>query len=174
MRKRLEDISELTEVNKIPVAGFDKLFGKNGYTVLILFTRGVSRYRKDIPLVALGSLFHMIEDSFSKSHVTRAPPSGRQCPAVPNTMRGGRVLEFLAYNGQDSGKHEKSDSRNGMQAGLMDNDVNALTVGRKLKEMFDAKMPWAEVHAYLDQCVYEVADDDLDKAATAGQNFAAD
>ncbi|MGP1676486.1 MAG: hypothetical protein ACTS6J_04935 [Burkholderiales bacterium] len=112
----------------------------------------------------------MIEDGFSKSHVTRGNPSG-ECALFPGTTKAGRILEFHSYNGQDSDFHGKADSMNGLEATLIDLEVNGLVVGRKLKALFDANAPWETVRAYLDQCVYAVDEDDLDKPAGPGQNF---
>lgn len=166
----LGEIPPTTPVNEVPVEGVKRLFSGNGYDVKILFTRGVPRYRRNIPLVAFGSLMHMIEDSFSKSHVTREPPSST-CPVILSTTKAGRVLEFHAYNRQDPDKHSDADSRNGLEIGLIEREMIAVTVGRKLKEMFDGRQTWEVVRAYLDQCVYEVKNDDLDKAAGPGRNF---
>ncbi len=153
-------------VSDVPVAGFATLFKGNGYTARNLFVRSVPRFWKEVPLVAFGSLLHMIEDSFSKSHVDRAYPSG-DCEVASGVSKPGRIREFYSYSGQDSSDHGGWDSKEAMQAGLI-RPENALTVGRKLKEMFDTNKPWSKVRGYLDQCVYEVDQGDLDEPAGQG------
>lgn len=166
----LGKISVLTEVQRVPVQGFEPLFRGNGYNIKILFTRGLPTYRRKISLVAFGSLLHMIQDGFSESHVTRDPPSGA-CPVFPDTVRAGRIIEFHAFNRQDFDKHGNADSRKSMIASLIKNEVNALTVGKKLKELFEAKTSWETVRRYLDECVYYFAPDYWDNPAGPSENY---
>jgi hypothetical protein len=44
-------------------------------------------------------------------------------------------------------------------------------VGRALKALYDARKPWPDVQSFLDQCVFEVDKDDLDKPAGPGDKF---
>lgn len=167
----LGDIETTTEVQRVPVDGFNILFRGNGYDVSSLFTRGLPAHRGNIPLVAFGSLLHMIQDSFSESHVTRAPASG-ECGVLPGTRKAGRVLEFHSFNRQDFDKHGHRDSRDSHLASMLKNEVNAVTVGRTLKTYLEAKAPWDTVSRYLDECVYAYdAENDWDKPAGPGVNF---
>lgn len=56
---------------------------------------------------ALGSIIHMIQDSFSKAHTVRYPDDSdlRTTPEIVLNP----VSEFRSYNGQDENKHKLSD-----------------------------------------------------------------
>jgi len=166
------DIDPGTAVSNTPLTGISRLFKGKGYSVQTLFTRGTPEYQHKVPEVALGSLLHMVEDSFAKGHVAREEAPGAPCPANPAAQKAGRVVAFRSFTNQDQRKHGEKDSRNALEAGLVSSpDWNVVTVGRALKAMHAARKPWAEVRAYLDQCVFEVDDDDLDIAAGPGQEF---
>jgi hypothetical protein len=137
-----------------------------------LFTRGVPEYRVD--KVALGSLMHVIEDSFAKGHVTRDEPTGESCPAYPQLKKAGRVLAFHSFSHQDPTRHGDFDSRKAFEAQLISQIPHVVAVGRALKVMYDKRRPWDEVESLLDKCVFEVSKDDLDRPAGPGANFRKD
>lgn len=165
------EIAPTTKMYEVSVSGFKDILGRYWGDVTTLFTFGVSHYSKDIPDVAFGSLLHMIEDSFSKSHVRREYPSG-QCTVLTSAPKAGRVLEFHAFGSQDSGKHGDKDQRDGMLAGLVEfKAASVVGTGRALKSLRDQKTPWADVAQYLDKCVYEVTKDDEMNPAGPGESF---
>lgn len=166
----LGEVAVATPVNQVSIKDFPRLFSGNGYDVRTLFTRGVPEYRTAVSLVALGSLLHMIEDSFAKGHVDREPPSG-VCPVATGLGKAGRVLEFHAFGSQDEGLHGRDDSGDALEVNLRVNDPHVVAVGRHLRALFDRQAPWDDVWAFLDQCVFEVSDDDLDRPAGPGEDY---
>ena len=157
------EIAPELPVSGVPVTGIPTLLGK-GYSVQNLLTRGIDEERYGTGQVALGSFMHVIQDSFAKFHVGRDAPTGENCPAYPKVKKAGRVLVFYSYIRQDKDDHSKFGSRDAFEAHLSQ-QPNVILVGRALKDLYDARTPWAEVRSVLDQCVFEVADDDLDKPA---------
>jgi hypothetical protein len=59
--------------------------------------------------LALGSLLHVVQDSFSASHTDRAFDASERCP-------NGRVTQFYAYQGQQARAHGAEDSRKSFNA----------------------------------------------------------
>ncbi|MDR9863363.1 MULTISPECIES: hypothetical protein [Pseudomonas] len=105
---------------------------------------------------ALGSLLHMVEDSYSAAHIERDYAATKACPT-------GHIKRFLAYTHQDSAKHGAADTwaayKSSGQA-EMPVDVSAQLIWFARR-----KADWAkEVAPYLDKVVYcteeatEVAD----------------
>lgn len=75
-----------------------------GWTVNHLFGPKYRWSAETMPQVALGSILHMVQDSFSRAHVERGYAPSARCPA-------GRIIEFHAYGGQDPGLHGRADTR---------------------------------------------------------------
>ena len=165
------EIKPTTKMYELQVPGFKDVLGNYWGDVRSLFTFGVNQYENEIPNVASGSLLHMIEDGFSKSHVGREYPSGI-CKTQHGAPNAGRVLAFHAFGNQNTGRHGKKDSRKSMLAGLVElKKANVVLVGRHIKQMIEAKTPWKDVQLYLDQCVYAVAKNDRIKPAGPGESF---
>ncbi|MBL4653737.1 MAG: hypothetical protein JKY53_12880 [Flavobacteriales bacterium] len=93
---------------------FSKLFlntthSKGGWQVQYMFSAAWNRSASEIRSLALGSILHIIQDSFSDSHVDRIP-SYAEVPKNGVSLNGrNQIREFLAYNKQSSKKHAKSD-----------------------------------------------------------------
>jgi hypothetical protein len=153
------------ELRKIGIPGMETLFKNRGWTSQQLFTRGDPTYRgdQDFRNFAFGSLMHVVEDSFSISHVERDEPSGAKCPGVPEQDMPGKILSFHAYANQDKRKHADADQQESLSIHLAESQPNSVDVGKVLKSYYDQKRPWNEVKPYL-ECVFELAD----PAAKAG------
>lgn len=161
------DIAPNTILSSVQVAGFRNVLGRYWGDVRTLFTYGVPKYADQIPDVAFGSMLHMIQDSFSKSHVSREYASG-VCGEV-NQPNGGRILEFLAYGSQDSHRHGEEDARDKMLLNLNEQRASSmLAVSQYLRSMRDNKAPWEFIRKYLDRCVYAVIEDDSSNPAGPG------
>lgn len=93
---------------------------------------------------ALGSLFHVIQDSYAAGHTNRITKDGCR----------GEVVQFYSYARQDHGKHAEDDAWRG--GGTPRQRVNALKGGAEalracveLLRLVQAKKPWADAEAYL-------------------------
>ena len=91
----------------------------------------------------LGKALHMVQDSYSASHVTRDPKTGG-------------VLNFQSYDKQDEHKHAKADEVPGMLKNWKDipGTQPALIATTKMLEMYKNKVPSKELANYLRSDVY--------------------
>jgi hypothetical protein len=161
----LGELDRGAELRKIRIPGMETLFRNRGWTSQQLFTRGDPTYRsnQDFRDFAFGSLLHLVEDSFSRSHTERDEPSGAGCEAVPEQYNPGTILSFHSYARQDKRKHAEADRQNALSIHLAEKQPNVVDVGKALKAYYDRKRPWEEVKLYL-ECVFQLAD----PAAAAG------
>jgi hypothetical protein len=162
------EISSATKIGQISIPGFDRVLGRYWGDVASLFTYGAPEYSDAVGDVAFGSLLHMLQDSFSRSHASREM-AGQTCSDGAPGPDGGRLAAFYAYGSQDSDSHGAEDNRKHMISALVEQPkFNVVTVGRHLKQMRDAKTPWETVNSYLRSCVFFVAAEDEQKPAGPG------
>lgn len=166
-RVAIGEIHPRTVLSQVGVTGFKEVLGRYWGDVSTLFTYGVPQHRDSIADVAFGSLLHMVQDSFSNSHVKREAPVGICADGDP--PRAGRVLSFNDYSSQDPDKHGEEDARGKMRAQLLEQRRdNVVGVARHLKSLRDQRAPWESMRQYLDRCVFAIDPGDLDKPAGAG------
>lgn len=98
----IAEIAGDTRISDVPVKGFPELFSKNAdiynKDIISLF------HSKNVERIALGSLLHLIQDSFSLSHVDREVLDNKQIKFCRT-----RIKAFRSYARQDSAKHAKQD-----------------------------------------------------------------
>lgn len=144
------------------IDGFDSLFKYNReWRVQDLFGLGNPQIRKPdrIARVAVGSLLHMVQDSYAGGHVDRQEPTpGRMCPGSPLAAKPGSILEFHSYGKQDHGKHGDSDRLGAFAQHHHSINPGAVTAGQELHKLFLIKAPWTVVEPYLD-CVFTLSPD---------------
>jgi hypothetical protein len=110
-------------------------------TVAELFNPRESLGEAMLPEHALGSMLHVIEDSFAAGHTGRSAAAAPFCPL-------GTVVQFHAYQSEDSDKHAKADARDALQAA----DPRLVPVVARMIELQRAGAEWnAEVRPYLEQ-----------------------
>ncbi len=79
---------------------------------------------------ALGSLLHLIQDSFSDSHVLRHPDTIGSASAISGR---GPIVEFLSFNDQSRVEHSKADKRIVLEdTPHQDHSLNVVEIGAKL------------------------------------------
>ncbi len=140
-------ISPKTQLGNVQVAGFAALWtGRfKKWTVSYLFsTTGSDESSKGL---ALGSMMHMLQDSFCASHVERVAAKRRGEDVA-------RIKSFHAYPAQDSSRHGRADllaKGNTVQeqikatAGAED----AVKVGKTVLSYLANGAPWLVVKSYL-------------------------
>lgn len=107
---------------------------------------------------ALGSLLHMVQDSFARGHVNRISASNGQ-PAG--------ILQFLSYTNQDEKKHAHDDS---WGKGTTDFErtmkipgaSEALAASTELVRRYKDHQPWSEVESYLKNSLFFIRSDAQD------------
>jgi hypothetical protein len=143
-------------------------FKSNGFSTRQLFSPTNSGISDEaLRDKVFGSLLHMIEDSFSTSHVDRdnsVTPTA--CNALGFTSPPGVIHQFYSYNRQDSSAHGGRDEAAAVhdQAGTGNYPVET---GQKLIALRAANKPWSDVEP-LFQCLYGLADDQHLSAAGPG------
>jgi len=161
----LGELDRGVELRRIGIPGMETLFKNRGWTAQQLFTRGDPTFRgiQEFRDFAFGSLLHLVEDSFSRSHTERDEPPGSKCDAAPEQYNPGRILSFHSYAKQDKRKHADADKQNALSIHLAEKQPNVVDVGKVLRTYYEQKRPWEEVKQYL-ECVFQLAD----PAAKAG------
>ncbi|MDE3010026.1 MAG: hypothetical protein KGI67_03990 [Pseudomonadota bacterium] len=143
------------------------VFGRNGFSVRSLFVPQSHQHGANADALvrdmALGSLLHTIEDSWSAAHVQRDPASaGRGCGEFAVSAVPGRIITFHAYNHQDSNKHKTRDSSDTAESQLHE-AAPVVAAGHLVLTLLQQHLPWADAAAYF-QCLMEIGD----PAAPAG------
>jgi hypothetical protein len=151
------------------IAGFDQLFDKQrGWTPALLFGEGDPVYQQSPALnqVALGSLMHMVQDSFARGHALRNPSDGTSCRfADGSTLPSpGSIVSFRAYARQDAEAHGEEDSHLALKRHLLSESPNVADVGRAIREIVESRRGWPILQTYL-QCVFRL--EDSNAAATS-------
>jgi hypothetical protein len=135
----------------------------------ILFAQGYPPFQNEkISEVALGSLLHLVQDSFSRSHVTRANPTGADCEGMPNVPAPGAITQFHSYANQEPSKHDEMDRAHALRVHEIEDKPNVIDVSRTIVQLWQRKTPWEEVHKYFD---YVFALDPAVKDAGPGYGF---
>ncbi|MBM4308639.1 MAG: hypothetical protein FJ123_18075 [Deltaproteobacteria bacterium] len=168
---------------KCGIPEIENLFSrKRGWTVQMLFTwddptyqpRRVKGELHDEPFLdlAFGTLLHMVEDSFSKSHVTRNPPGGNYCQRIPPYGQPGKIISFHSFAKQKTRKHGKEDNQEAFMNNLLRYpSLNVVEVGKVIRNYRENNEPWDKLRDYL-ECVFDL--EDPDAKAGPGEQFAAD
>ena len=128
---RLEDVDD--EVAR-------RFFARQpGWTVNYLFGPKYRWNAETMPDVALGTILHMVQDSFSRAHVERGRPGSAGC------QQGG-IVEFHAYGGQDPALHGSADTRAALEAdaGLTDR-LNPVEAGATMLALARERADWRTV-----------------------------
>ena len=157
-RTAMKEYTLPTRLRDIPIEGFKDHFARTGWNVQDLFTLGNHLLRRNIDEVAFGSLLHMVEDSFSRSHVDREEPVyGQTCSVTDQNPKPGVIREFHSYAKQDAGKHADYDSRKKFSMYMSAARPNVIEVGKVLKELYEGGNSWEAVKPYF-ECVFEIED----------------
>jgi hypothetical protein len=168
------EIQGSTMLKDVPISGFNRFFPGHEATVENLFLMGDTTYRgSSLKNFAFGTLLHMVQDSFSESHVSR-DLSTQGTPCVSKFADGSpaKIDKFLVYSAQDSHKHKTEDDYDALRNDSKKYTPNLIDVGAVLRRLYDeSNSNWEAVRQYLDECVYVLKDPDSE--ADAG-NFEAD
>lgn len=149
-------------VASLPIDGFAQRFRFNqGWRIQDLFALGDPSARRDDRLqrIALGSLLHVVQDSFAAGHTQRAVPvPGSTCAGRTDWPAPGPIVEFHSYPHQDSRKHGRADQPDALAAHLMGAQPNVIDVVRTLAELWRARTAWDDARPYL-ECVFMLTPD---------------
>ncbi len=137
------------------IVGLDKLF-RQGDTLQTILIPNRPNLQSQIHLVALGSLLHVVHDSFTKSHTERelsnGSSSGEGLPDAP-----GNAVRFLNYSLQNSSAHSEQDTRQAVNLQIVTELPNMVSVSRSLIRLHSEGKKWEEVRPYF-SAIFAVKD----------------
>ncbi|MEI7869384.1 MAG: hypothetical protein WCI11_15960 [Candidatus Methylumidiphilus sp.] len=155
------EIPQKTKLNTIPIESVRNLFVGNlkleEMTIEELFRGGEFARR-----VAMGSLLHMIQDSYAPGHTERE--------VLDYTAENGEkifkrsfIKEFHFYANQDEDLHKQDDKwPDGLDKINPIGDLNPISMGAKILQFMCPKngksAPWPDVETYLQEVVLSVPD----------------
>jgi hypothetical protein len=169
-----ESIPAKTPLKNVPVAGFEKLFRNQEATVENLFLLGDTTYRgSQLRDFAFGTLLHMVQDSFSESHVSRDLSTEGALPGCANTSGSpAKIEKFLVYSSQDAAGHKEEDLYEALRNDAKKYSPNVIDVGQILVKFYEELKDkqksnreysnWDVVKKYLDECVFALNDGDAE------------
>lgn len=168
------EIQGSTMLKDVPISGFSRFFPGHEATVENLFLMGDTTYRgSSLKNFAFGTLLHMVQDSFTESHVSRdLSTQGTPCACKFINSSAAKIEKFLVYSAQDSHKHKAEDVYDALRRDVKKYTPNLIDVGIVLRKLYEEdNSSWEVVKQYLDECVYVLKDSDAE--ADAG-NFESD
>jgi hypothetical protein len=163
-------IQASTMLKDVPINGFEKLFPGQVATVENLFLMGDETYRgSSLKDFAFGTLLHMVQDSFSESHVSRdLSTQGAVCNCPYTDRSPAKIEKFLVYSAQDAKKHKTEDVYDALKNDAVKYSPNVIDVGKVLRRLYNEQnSDWEAVKIYLDECVFVLKD--LDAEADGGK-----
>jgi hypothetical protein len=154
----------------VPIQTFGAHFGYTEWDVRDLFIQGTPLLERKVDQVALGSLLHLVQDSFADGHVDReSPVTGKVCSLLGQTVSApGRIRQFHAYGTQDHDAHARADSIEAKDRHLLATP-DVVDIGRPIVAAFDERATWDAVRPYF-ECVFELSE--RATPSSAGENFA--
>lgn len=156
------------------VPGLANAFQSNGFTARSLWKPARKTWTDDdntsLRAMALGSLLHTIEDSFSTAHTDRSGTlAPTQCVGLDLERLPGTIHQFFAYNRQDSKKHSGRDSPSYAERQLTEaNKATAVTLGVEVLQRLRDGKRWDQARP-LFECIFAVGSDAIQ--AAPGKEF---
>lgn len=133
--------------------------GRQGWNAWKLFlnedrSTGTDRDIRRIKLMALGSLLHMIQDSFSDSHTNRVGS------CLPDNHDKKAITEFHSYVGQIPGRHKQYDAQpSWIVRNAILSDSNPVKISAQIIKYSFKGTPWNVVESYLKKEVFKLSAD---------------
>ncbi len=166
-------IKPYTPLHLVEVDGFAALMNIRDKPVDVLFALGEPSFRKnpaDIPNFALGTLLHMLQDSFSDAHAERGEEAGA-CAFSTDFRQPGLINGFRSYALQDDAKHGQADQLEPYLAHVNKVEINAVSVSKTVIAFKNTKADWdAVVKPYI-ECALTIAPGKENDLPQAGQNY---
>lgn len=157
------EIAEATSVGAVTVPLIRELFrNERDWPVSkLLGVTGIG----DVQKRALGSLLHLLQDSYAAGHVERESLGG---------TRRGKIVCFYSYANQNHGKHKADD---GWRGGATDDErlarvtgaLDAVEQGAEIARRYKAGATWRELSAHLEAGPFALSD--VVKKSQAGRDY---
>ncbi len=163
-----ETLSRTTRLKDLGVSELGVYF-PGDISATILFSLGYPGFQNSkITEVALGSLLHMVQDSFSRSHVTRSDALGAECDGVPGALQPGAIRQFHSYAKQNHSAHNSADDAKALELNRVETTPSVVDVCAQIIRLWSRRASWTEARKYLD---YVFALDPEALAAGPGEGY---
>ena len=152
-----KQIGANTKFSEVNVKGLEEYFNRHQHWKLkwIMQPRYLLSRKDDFSEHALGVMLHLIQDSYSTSHVERVFESTDSC-------KNGYINRFYSYNNQKSKKHSASDSWTGYEQNSHPEYSNPISVGAQIMVFAKSTADWkTKILPYLESNVFCLADSPL-------------
>jgi hypothetical protein len=149
-------------LGRVESSGFNQFFRhRPGWSVSYLFgPRYVLKDRDHIPQMALGSLLHVVQDSYSEAHAKRVFLESPKC-------KSGRVLRFNSYVNQAVNRHRATDIHSAWSAQSFGDAQGPVEVSAAIFKLVQSRAQWPAVRDYLEHHVF-CLDDDAELSSDGG------
>ena len=154
------EISQKVPIAKIPIVEIRDLLAAEpaleGRTIEQMF-RGPRLAKR----VAIGTLLHMIQDSYAGGHAEREQVDSGD--AKSGVFARGKIRRFHSYANQDPTLHGNDDAwPRGLSSPSPDTSDNPISVGARILRFMYADAgdgaPWKQVETYLRNVVFAITD----------------
>lgn len=141
----------LDTLDRTHVTNINQIIQRGSWTASYLFTRSETASQQDVRRIALGSLLHMIQDSYSDAHVHRV----NSCNSLAHNKL--EIEEFHNYMFQNSDEHKMADVKpQWLNFGDL-SDLNPVYASALIMNASFNKKPWAEVKQLLEQEIFKLS-----------------
>lgn len=144
-----QQIDAETKLKDVRTPHFQNFFSKQpGWTINYLFA---PTYRlkalEYTPQMALGSLLHVIQDSYSLGHTLRDFSPTTACPS-------GRVIQYYSYTNQDADLHHMTDTPASWNAQGLVAPQDPVSASATVLRFANQRAEWPTVRDYLQKVVF--------------------
>lgn len=150
------EIRQKTKMDQIPIDSIRNLFLKDNRIAQLTieeFFKGNEFARR----VAMGSLLHMVQDSYAPGHVDREVLDYHS--GTGRIFARGGIWGFHCYSGQDETLHAQDDKwPDGLNKSVPVGYENPIAIGANLLVKMNTRTPWIEVEKYLKTTVFAIKD----------------
>ncbi len=146
----IDTTATLVSLRELP--GINEIFVRPGFTVHYLLARETDR-KADIKKVAIGSLLHVIQDSYSDAHTERI----NGCNSLAHNK--GEIVSFRVYGLQNPDEHKEADIRpTWLESGDL-SDNNPVSVSAIILQFWLNNADWnIQVRPFLNDKVWPLQD----------------
>lgn len=153
-----KQIGPSTKFSEVDIQGLSKYFNRHQHWEIrwVMQPRYLLSRKDDFSEHAIGAMLHLIQDSYSTSHVERVFEPTSRC-------QYGYISRFYSYSNQNSKKHGESDTWEGYEKTSYPESSNPITVGAHMMAFAKSSADWkTKVLPYLDSTVFCLGDSPLE------------
>jgi len=151
----------LDSLEKMQVSAINRHIQRGSWSASYLFARNENAPPEQVKLIALGSLLHLIQDSYSDSHVDRV----NSCNSLNHNKQ--EIREFHNYADQKAEEHKKADVLPQWLGSGDLSDSNPVSASAKIINASFNNKSWSDVKQILENEIFKLSD--AARPASAGE-----